>query len=82
MSCPPSAGAAVAAAATTVDPEEMIFSGVDAFQLGAEKGESPSTVVALGRGKPWGLGQRRWGRYWSTPKSQGSTEAPLGRWRL
>ncbi|NXJ45142.1 HG2A protein, partial [Spizaetus tyrannus] len=26
-----------AAAATTVDPEEMIFSGVDAFQLGAEK---------------------------------------------
>ncbi|XP_049685517.1 HLA class II histocompatibility antigen gamma chain isoform X2 [Accipiter gentilis] len=34
LDCP---GAAVAAAATTVDPEEMIFSGVDAFQLGAEK---------------------------------------------
>ncbi|NXA29252.1 HG2A protein, partial [Ibidorhyncha struthersii] len=33
MSCPPSAGVA----ATTAEPEEMMFSGVDMLKLGAEK---------------------------------------------
>uniref|UniRef100_A0A8D0F5I4 CD74 molecule n=1 Tax=Strix occidentalis caurina TaxID=311401 RepID=A0A8D0F5I4_STROC len=54
--------------AATMEPEEMIFSGVDMLKLGAEKGES--------KHEDW-EGESPRG-----PKSQGSTKALLGRGRL